>query len=78
MTRKFFGTDGIRGLTNSEPMTAQMALAIGMAAGAADQLGPGELWPFFQPLFDRALGLVAQFVTVWPEQLNAIVGERVV
>jgi phosphoglucosamine mutase len=33
MTRKFFGTDGIRGLTNSEPMTAQMALAIGMAAG---------------------------------------------
>ncbi len=34
MTRKFFGTDGIRGLTNAEPMTAQMALAIGMAAGA--------------------------------------------
>jgi len=34
MTRKFFGTDGIRGLTNSEPMTAQMALSIGMAAGA--------------------------------------------
>jgi len=34
MTRKYFGTDGIRGLTNSEPMTAQMALAIGMAAGA--------------------------------------------
>jgi phosphoglucosamine mutase len=34
MTRKFFGTDGIRGLTNSEPMTAQMALCVGMAAGA--------------------------------------------
>jgi phosphoglucosamine mutase len=34
MTRKFFGTDGIRGLTNSDPMTAQMALAVGMAAGA--------------------------------------------
>ena len=34
MTRKFFGTDGIRGLTNSEPMTAQMALCIGQAAGA--------------------------------------------
>src|SRR6185369_9266266 len=33
MTRKFFGTDGIRGLTNSDPMTAQMALAVGMAAG---------------------------------------------
>jgi phosphoglucosamine mutase len=34
MTRKFFGTDGIRGLTNHEPMTAQTALCVGMAAGA--------------------------------------------
>ncbi len=34
MTRRFFGTDGIRGLTNSEPMTAQMALRVGLAAGA--------------------------------------------
>jgi phosphoglucosamine mutase len=34
MTRKFFGTDGIRGLTNAEPMTAQTALRIGQAAGA--------------------------------------------
>jgi phosphoglucosamine mutase len=34
MTRKFFGTDGIRGLTNVEPMTAQTALCVGMAAGA--------------------------------------------
>src|SRR5947207_232256 len=34
MTRKFFGTDGIRGTTNRDPMTAQMALAVGMAAGA--------------------------------------------
>ena len=34
MTRKFFGTDGIRGTTNCEPMTAQTALCVGMAAGA--------------------------------------------
>jgi phosphoglucosamine mutase len=34
MTRKFFGTDGIRGLTNSEPMTAVTALRVGQAAGA--------------------------------------------
>src|SRR6187397_2996365 len=34
MTRKFFGTDGIRGLTNKMPMTAEMALRIGQAAGA--------------------------------------------
>ncbi|HUE78007.1 MAG TPA: phosphoglucosamine mutase [Sphingomicrobium sp.] len=34
MTRKFFGTDGIRGVTNSEPMTAETALRVGQAAGA--------------------------------------------
>jgi len=34
MTRKYFGTDGIRGLTNSEPMTAETALRVGQAAGA--------------------------------------------
>jgi len=34
MTRKFFGTDGIRGTTNEEPLTAQTALCVGMAAGA--------------------------------------------
>ena len=34
MTRKFFGTDGIRGLTNLEPMTAETALRVGQAAGA--------------------------------------------
>jgi phosphoglucosamine mutase len=34
MNRRFFGTDGIRGLTNSEPMTVQTALRVGQAAGA--------------------------------------------
>jgi phosphoglucosamine mutase len=34
MTRKFFGTDGIRGTTNSEPMTSETALRVGQAAGA--------------------------------------------
>ena len=34
MTRKFFGTDGIRGMTNAEPMTAETALRVGQAAGA--------------------------------------------
>lgn len=33
MTRKYFGTDGIRGLTNQSPMTAEMAMKVGMAAG---------------------------------------------
>ena len=33
MARKYFGTDGIRGLTNKNPMTAAMAMKVGMAAG---------------------------------------------
>ena len=34
MARKYFGTDGIRGATNVSPMTAEMAMKVGMAAGA--------------------------------------------
>jgi phosphoglucosamine mutase len=33
MTRRLFGTDGIRGTANSEPMTAETALKVAMAAG---------------------------------------------
>jgi len=33
MARKIFGTDGIRGSANSDPMTAEVALRVGMAAG---------------------------------------------
>ena len=33
MTRKLFGTDGIRGTANSGAMTAETALKVGMAAG---------------------------------------------
>ncbi|MBU1573389.1 MAG: phosphoglucosamine mutase [Alphaproteobacteria bacterium] len=33
MTRKLFGTDGVRGRANSAPMTAEMALKLGAAAG---------------------------------------------
>ena len=31
--RKYFGTDGIRGRANTHPMTAELALKVGMAAG---------------------------------------------
>ncbi|MAF94782.1 MAG: phosphoglucosamine mutase [Rhodospirillaceae bacterium] len=34
MTAKLFGTDGIRGTSNTEPMTAETALRVGMAAAA--------------------------------------------
>ncbi len=33
MTRSLFGTDGVRGLTNSFPMTAELAMKLGAAAG---------------------------------------------
>lgn len=33
MSRLLFGTDGVRGRANSEPMTAEIAMRIGMAAG---------------------------------------------
>ncbi|WP_373635587.1 phosphoglucosamine mutase [Yoonia sp. SS1-5] len=33
MTRKLFGTDGVRGKANTYPMTADMAIKIGAAAG---------------------------------------------
>ncbi len=33
MARKFFGTDGIRGRTNSKVMTSEMAMKVGQAAG---------------------------------------------
>ncbi len=33
MSRKYFGTDGIRGKANAAPMTAETALRVGMAAG---------------------------------------------
>ncbi|MCR4282912.1 MAG: phosphoglucosamine mutase [Bauldia sp.] len=39
MTRKYFGTDGIRGRANSLPMTADLALKVGMAAGVVFQRG---------------------------------------
>src|SRR5690606_34753458 len=34
MSRKLFGTDGVRGLANKEPITAVTALKLALAAGA--------------------------------------------
>ena len=33
MEKRYFGTDGVRGLTNKPPMTAETALRLGQAAG---------------------------------------------
>ncbi len=40
MSRRYFGTDGIRGLANRHPMTSEVALKVGMAAGKIFQNGP--------------------------------------
>jgi phosphoglucosamine mutase len=39
MTRRYFGTDGIRGRANTFPMTAEVAMRVGMAAGLSFQRG---------------------------------------
>ncbi|WP_026480629.1 phosphoglucosamine mutase [Ahrensia sp. 13_GOM-1096m] len=39
MSRKYFGTDGIRGRANTFPMTAEVAMKVGMASGVAFQRG---------------------------------------
>jgi phosphoglucosamine mutase len=39
MTRKYFGTDGIRGRSNVFPITPDFALKVGMAAGVAFRRG---------------------------------------
>lgn len=39
MTRKYFGTDGIRGKANSFPMTAEMALKVAMATASVLRAG---------------------------------------
>ncbi|MFO0995468.1 MAG: phosphoglucosamine mutase [Alphaproteobacteria bacterium] len=40
MAAKLFGTDGIRGTANAEPMTAETALKVAMAAGRHFRRGP--------------------------------------
>ena len=42
MARKYFGTDGIRGLANRHPMTSEIALKVGMAAGRLFSNGGGR------------------------------------
>lgn len=39
MSRRYFGTDGIRGRANQHPMTSEIALKVGMAAGKIFQSG---------------------------------------
>jgi len=42
MARKYFGTDGIRGTANTPPMTPEIAMRLGMAAGRHFHTGDGR------------------------------------
>ena len=42
LRRRYFGTDGIRGQANTHPMTAEVALRVGLAAGKLFQREPGR------------------------------------
>jgi phosphoglucosamine mutase len=41
-TRKLFGTDGVRGVANVYPMTAEVSLQLGRALGYVIKYGPGR------------------------------------
>eukprot|EP01037_Dinobryon_pediforme_P047933 gene47933-62542_t len=43
MTRKYFGTDGIRGTANRWPITPDIAMKVGMAVGIAMRQRQGRL-----------------------------------
>ncbi len=49
MMRRLFGTDGIRGVANVEPMTSETALKLGRAAGHVFKTRPGRhrAWTFY-------------------------------
>src|SRR5688500_11846576 len=42
MTKRYFGTDGVRGQANRHPMTAETALRLGQAAGRYVRREPGR------------------------------------
>ena len=58
--RKLFGTDGIRGVANLDPMTSEMAMQLGRAA-AQQQAGllPDEPAEFVQ-VARRAIQIMRQ------------------
>ena len=42
MSRKLFGTDGVRGVANTDPMTVETALALGQAVAPAFRSNTGR------------------------------------
>ena len=44
MTRRYFGTDGIRGQSNRFPMTPDLAMRVGIAAGTIAAAAIVTVW----------------------------------
>ena len=63
MSKKLFGTDGIRGVANEYPMTADMALKIGRAAGhifRRDVYSPAANLPWQLRCYGKSLPSASQ------------------
>jgi phosphoglucosamine mutase len=74
MTRKLFGTDGVRGVANTEPMTAETVMKLGMAVAARlrqpgrhTRIVIGKDTRLSGYLFETAMasGIVAMGADVW-------------
>ena len=63
MARKYFGTDGVRGLVGQDPITPEFVLKLAFAAGKAlvareqghNTISPVQLWQILLPIFHNAL-----------------------
>jgi phosphoglucosamine mutase len=45
MTRRYFGTDGVRGRVGDSPITPEFVMRLGYAAGRMLSRRDGQRWP---------------------------------
>ena len=84
MTKKYFGTDGIRGLVGEAPITAEFVMKLGWAAGHILGNGKnstilvGKVTRISGYMFESALqaGLSAAGVDCHPGRLRRDAGHR--
>jgi hypothetical protein len=72
MQRKYFGTDGIRGRANRFPITPDLALRVGMAAGHAFRRGDHLVIPTVLPCkLTQSFGLPAR-----PRVVHSVISSK--